>query len=70
MKDIIINEKDRKDITITPEELLKHKIAYINSGGQIQKCPPCTYGERVELTSKQKRKVNSLFEKKWDRSGE
>ena len=44
--------------------------AQINSGGQIQRCPPCTYGDKVELTASQKKKVNSLFEKKRNRSGD
>ena len=52
------------------EQVNKQTIAYINSGGQIQRCPPCTYGDKVNLTASQKKKVNSLFEKKWDRSGE
>ena len=51
------------------EQVNKQTIAYINSGGQIQRCPPCTYGDKVELTASQKKKVNSLFEKKWDRKG-
>ena len=51
------------------KEINKQTIAYINSGGQIQRCPPCTYGDKVELTASQKKKVNSLFEKKWDRKG-
>ena len=69
MENIII-EKPKKEIKILEKELEKHKIAYINSGGQIQRCPPCTYGDRLELTAKQKKKVNGLFEKKWDRSGD
>ena len=51
------------------EQINKQTIAYINSGGQIQKCPPCSYGEVAALTPNQKKKVNSLFEKKWDRKG-
>ena len=51
------------------EQVNKQTIAYINSGGQIQRCPPCTYGDKVNLTASQKKKVNSLFEKKWDRKG-
>ena len=69
MENIII-EKPKKKIKILEKELEKHKIAYLNSGGQIQRCPPCTYGDRLELTAKQKKKVNGLFEKKWDRSGD
>ena len=51
------------------EQVNKQTIAYINSGGQIQRCPHCTYGDKVNLTASQKKKVNSLFEKKWDRKG-
>ena len=51
------------------EQINKHTKAYINSGGQIQKCPPCSYGEVAAFTPNQKKKVNSLFEKKWDRKG-
>jgi len=58
------NEKE-----ILRKEIDKQTVAYINSGGQIQRCPPCTYGEKVELTANQKKKVNRLFEKKWDRKG-
>ena len=33
--------------------------AYVNSGGQIQKCTPCTYsdGQRLVLTSNQRNRV-------------
>ena len=58
------NEKEK-----LREQVNKQTIAYINSGGQIQRCPPCTYGDKVNLTASQKKKVNSLFEKKWDRKG-
>ena len=54
-------EKLRKQVN-------KQTIAYINSGGQIQRCPPCTYGDKVELTASQKKKVNSLFEKRWNKN--
>ena len=50
------------------EQVNKQTIAYINSGGQIQRCPPCTYGDKVELTASQKKKVNSLFEKRWNKN--
>ena len=50
------------------KEINKQTIAYINSGGQIQRCPPCTYGDKVELTASQKKKVNSLFEKRWNKN--
>ena len=49
------------------EQVNKQTIAYINSGGQIQRCPPCTYGDKVNLTASQKKKVNSLFEIRWSR---
>ena len=50
------------------EQVNKQTIAYINSGGQIQRCPPCTYGDKVNLTASQKKKVNSLFEKRWNKN--
>ena len=33
--------------------------AYVNSGGQIQKCTPCTYsdGQRLVMTSNQRNRV-------------
>ena len=33
--------------------------AYVNSGGQIQKCTPCTYsdGQRIVMTSNQRNRV-------------
>lgn len=33
--------------------------AYVNSGGQIQKCTPCTYsdGQRIVMTSSQRNRV-------------
>ena len=33
--------------------------AYVNSGGQIQKCTPCTYsdGQRLVMTSSQRNRV-------------
>jgi|TARA_R100001530_G_scaffold42969_1_gene32692 aromatic ring hydroxylase len=45
--------------------------AYINSGGQIQRCPPCTYGEVTAVTSAQKEKMNRLFgttRNRWDKT--
>ena len=50
------------------EQINKQTIAYINSGGQIQKCPPCSYGEVTALTPNQKKKVNNLFEKRWSKN--
>jgi|TARA_R100001530_G_C4302291_1_gene150807 hypothetical protein len=41
--------------------------AYINSGGQIQRCPPCTYSKKVNLTVIQKKKVNRFFQIKGGR---
>ena len=43
------------------ELINKQTIAYINSGGQIQRCPPCTYGEVTAVTSTQKEKMSRLF---------
>jgi len=31
----------------------KHVQAYINSGGQIQHCTPCTFGAKEKLTKRQ-----------------
>ena len=50
------------------EQINKQTIAYINSGGQIQKCPPCSNGEVAALTPNQKKKVNNLFEKRWSKN--
>ena len=53
------------------EQLNKQTIAYINSGGQIQRCPPCTYGEVTKVTSVQKKKIDRLFgttRNRWDKT--
>ena len=53
------------------ELINKQTIAYINSGGQIQRCPPCTYGEVTAVTSAQKEKMNRLFgttRNRWDKT--
>ena len=50
------NEKE-----ILRKQIDKQTKANINSGGQKQRCPPCTYGEKVELTAGQKKKVSILF---------
>ena len=53
------------------ELINKQTIAYINSGGQIQRCPPCTYGEVTVVTSAQKKKMGRLFgttRNRWDKT--
>jgi len=52
------NEKE-----ILRKQIKKQTIAYINSGGQIQRCPPCTYGNVVEVSPLQKNKIDKLFGK-------
>ena len=52
------------------EQVNKQTIAYINSGGQIQRCPPCTYGEVTVVTPAQKKKMGRLFgttRNRWDK---
>jgi len=53
------------------ELINKQTIAYINSGGQIQRCPPCTYGKVTAVTSTQKEKMSRLFgttRNRWDKT--
>ena len=53
------------------EQLNKQTVAYINSGGQIQRCPPCTYGEVTVVTPAQKKKMGRLFgttRNRWDKT--
>ena len=51
------------------ELINKQTIAYINSGGQIQRCPPCTYGDAATVTPTQKKKIDLLFGKARNRWG-
>ena len=55
-----INKKNKTKFTENKRELSKKLEvqikAYVNSGGQIQKCTPCTYsdGQRLAMTENQK----------------
>ena len=56
-------KKDKTKFTENKRELSKKLEiqikAYVNSGGQIQKCTPCTYsdGQRLVMTSNQRNRV-------------
>ena len=43
------NKKKKNNIKLNKEELSnqinKQVVAYLNSGGKIQRCTPCTYSE-------------------------
>ena len=56
--------KHKKEEFVENKRELSKKLeiqikAYVNSGGQIQKCTPCTYsdGQRLVLTSNQRNRV-------------
>jgi hypothetical protein len=49
IKDVMTTEK-RKELKAN---IGKHVQAYINSGGQIQQCTPCTFGAKEKLTKRQ-----------------
>lgn len=57
-------KKHKKEEFVENKKELSKKLevqikAYINSGGQIQKCTPCTYsdGQRLVMTSSQRNRV-------------
>ena len=52
------NRKIKDVMTTEKREELKANIgnhiqAYLNSGGQIQHCTPCTFGAKEKLTKRQ-----------------
>ena len=56
--------KHKKEEFVENKRELSKKLeiqikAYVNSGGQIQKCTPCTYsdGQRLVMTSNQRNRV-------------
>ena len=57
-------KKHKKEEFVENKRELSKKLdvqikAYVNSGGQIQKCTPCTYsdGQRLVMTSSQRNRV-------------
>ena len=57
-------KKHKKEEFVENKKELSKKLevqikAYVNSGGQIQKCTPCTYsdGQRLVMTSSQRNRV-------------
>ena len=48
-KDVMSPEK-REELKAN---ISNHVQAYINSGGQIQQCTPCTFGAKEKLTKRQ-----------------
>ena len=57
-------KKYKKEEFVENKKELSKKLqvqikAYVNSGGQIQKCTPCTYsdGQRIVMTSSQRNRV-------------
>ena len=61
--------KKGEEPVLNKEELSKkieqQTIAYVNSGGQIQKCTPFAYsnGEREALGTTHRRTINNMSEK-------
>ena len=49
IKDVMTTEK-REELKAN---ISKHIQTYINSGGQIQQCTPCTFGAKEKLTKRQ-----------------
>ena len=56
---LIFRKRAEKDV-MSPEKreelkanISNHVQAYINSGGQIQHCTPCTFGAKEKLTKRQ-----------------
>jgi|TARA_R110002096_G_scaffold416873_1_gene620241 hypothetical protein len=49
IKDVMTTEK-REELKAN---ISNHVQAYINSGGQIQHCTPCTFGAKEKLTKRQ-----------------
>ena len=56
---LIFRKRTEKDV-MSPEKreelkanISNHVQAYINSGGQIQHCTPCTFGAKEKLTKRQ-----------------
>ena len=56
---LAFRKRSAKDV-MSPEKkeelkanISRHVQAYINSGGQIQQCTPCTFGAKEKLTRRQ-----------------
>jgi len=49
IKDVMTTEK-REELKAN---ISNHVQAYVNSGGQIQHCTPCTFGAKEKLTKRQ-----------------
>ena len=49
IKDVMTTEK-RAELKAN---ISKHVQAYVNSGGQIQQCTPCTFGAKEKVTKRQ-----------------
>ena len=56
---LIFRKKAEKDVMSLEKRqelkanIDKHVQAYINSGGQIQQCTPCTFGAKEKVTKRQ-----------------
>ena len=48
-KDVMSPEKKEE----LKANISRHVQAYINSGGQIQQCTPCTFGAKEKVTKRQ-----------------
>ena len=56
--DVVVEKENKEKLR---EKISKDVAAYVNSGGQIQKCTPCAYSDIVVMTSAQKKKMNKIF---------